>query len=88
MNVTLAAHQWREITDADLLRDDEGLVQPKLLIARYPTSRTWSDPYYGWWMEGTKEWARWPHRFPPTHCMEIDPPADPSPALSREGAER
>ncbi|KAB7788086.1 hypothetical protein F8B43_0091 [Methylorubrum populi] len=78
--------KWREITDADRPRDRKNRsCPPMLLIGRYPGSKTWSDPYYGWWNAVACDWERWPHTFPPTHCMRVDPPAAQDPALSRDG---
>lgn len=71
-----APDKWRAITDADRPRDRRARGTPMLLIARYPGRETWSDPYWGWWEACAHDWTRWPHAFPPTHCMNIDMPED------------
>lgn len=54
---------------------------PVLLIAKYPDSNIWSDPVYAW-RENTRiqpadiEYARWHHRFPPTHFAFVTMPED------------
>lgn len=62
--------QWRRITDAD--RSEAR--RTRLLIAQYPQSNGWSDVYSGWWDAKDQRWTRWPHDFPPTHCMDVAVP--------------
>jgi hypothetical protein len=30
-----------------------------------------TDVYHGWWDRAHGNWARWPHKFAPTHWMKI-----------------
>lgn len=62
---------WRRITDAD--RSEAR--RTRLLIAQYPQSNGWSDVYSGWWDAKDQRWTRWPHEFPPTHCMDVAVPS-------------
>ena len=71
IDAALAGMGWQPI--ATVSHENDGY----LLRARYPGMTNMTDPYFGWWMENEKRWARWPHRFPPTHFMVVPPLPEP-----------
>ena len=71
IDAALAGMGWQPIETVS--HENDGY----LLRARYPGMTNMTDPYFGWWMENEKRWARWPHKFPPTHFMVVPPLPEP-----------
>lgn len=67
-----AVPEWRPIETAPKNRT------PMIVVCGVFAPGCITDPWCVWWQGG--EWARWPHRKPPTHWMPLpEPPAGDKP---------
>lgn len=79
-----------KVTGWQGIETHDGSRRPEvLLIGLYPDGVTWSDVYHGWRQPpyahdgefGIEQlpgaWARWPHKFPPTHFQPVVTPPRP-----------